>query len=173
MNTTFLVTISPAPNRYNKLLKNPLSHLYTEDMLYLKQCLGKHISRCYMYPELDSKGRLHYHGIMSMGDHGKVSFYKSVKPRLERLGFVQAIVPKDHYDKLRWIHYCRKEWHITQRILDIEAPFLGKALVEIPHKKKKEVVKTDPACDFFGICPPGRPDATRRGSTRRRSNEST
>lgn len=141
MNTTFLVTISPAPNRYNKFLKNPLHHLYAEDMLYIKQSLGKHISKCYFIPELDPKGRLHYHGIMDCDAHGVVSFYKSVKPRFERLGFVQAPTAKDFWDRLRWIFYMRKCWWLTQQILEVESFFLGKSLQGVHTKKKRSKSK--------------------------------
>lgn len=142
MNTTFLVTISPAPNRYNNILKNPLHHLYADDISYIKAVLGKHITKCYFIPELDPKGRLHYHGIMDCNAHGIVSFYKMIKPKLERLGFVQANKAKDFMDRLRWICYMRKEWWMTQQILDITSPLLGRSLTEGKTKTKRSKGKS-------------------------------
>lgn len=134
MNTTYLVTISPPPNRYNKMLKNPLSFLYSEDSLYITNVLKKGVRRGYFIPEFDPKGRLHYHGIMTVNMHEKVTLFKSLKPKLERLGFCQFVYAKDLMDKLRWIQYMRKEWLITSLILGIDTPMLLAGLRERPKK---------------------------------------
>lgn len=72
-----------------------------------------------IYPELDQKGRLHYHGTVVLTHTQKVRFYKFMKPKLEQIGYVDfnLIV-----HPLEWHFYCRKEWYTTKQILNQEYP---------------------------------------------------
>lgn len=80
-----------------------------------------------LYPELDLKGRLHYHGTIC-----KTEFFRDDLKVLEDIGFVK-IKPIDHVTG--WVKYCRKEWKLTKKILKIKKPIQPKDLVDIRISK--------------------------------------
>lgn len=75
-----------------------------------------------IYPEFDPKGRLHYHGILTLNHTEKVRFYKHAMHKLKLLGFID-IKPMDTFkDNLKWLIYCKKDFGFTADVLDIEEP---------------------------------------------------
>jgi len=114
-------TLSP-PDRTQSYVKmhvtNPLRHVYYDDALIMEHLLKKAKIRNYIiYPELDARGRLHYHGSINMNKTMLTRFYKYVKPNLQRIGYVDCSPTKQI---LEWHIYCRKEWPYTQLTIDID-----------------------------------------------------
>lgn len=124
MPKKLFITISP-PNRtlrYSLLkFKNPLHCVFLDDSAVINNAFSRYRIKQYVfYPELDKKGRLHYHGRATLSPSQYVSFYKSIKPKLERsIGFVD-ISPVEH--ELENLLYCMKEWGKTKEILDVSQP---------------------------------------------------
>lgn len=124
MVTSLAVTISP-PQRYEHYLVNPMKMVYLDDVLYFRQVLNySRIKRFIFYPELDPKGRLHYHGIVNLDHNEEVRFYKHTFFKLYNVGFVDTKKLKTFKDKLKWTIYMQKEWGKTKDILSINWPFL-------------------------------------------------
>lgn len=106
------------------------SSIYQDDLLYLAKVrlCSKHYV---IYPEFDSSGRLHYHGIMRIDD--KIKWYKSVLPMLRKcLGFVCIKQINTIKDKINIILYITKDWSVTKEILYLEVPIM-------PSKRKREI----------------------------------
>lgn len=123
MPKKLFITISP-PNRqqyYARLkFKNPLRCVFLDDKLAITSVLSKwRIKRYVFYPELDDKGRLHYHGRMDLTPSQEVTFYKSIKPHFERIGFVDNSPIKHDVENLI---YCMKSWGKTREILELDHP---------------------------------------------------
>lgn len=136
MNTAYSLTISP-PYRRTTLrgLRNPLKHLYIEDTITIQCILSYNKIKGYMiFPELDPKGRLHYHGIITMSPNQKVRWFKHAKPKLENIGFVDMKPLETYIDRIRWGLYIRKEWYLTQKILELTEPLM---IINKPTQKKK------------------------------------
>lgn len=125
-NTSLAITISP-PLRFRNgtKLKNPNRVIFDEDRIQIKAIL-KYI-RCgtyILYPELDPKGRIHYHGIITMDVNQFVRFYKYAYWKFMLIGFVDYKPLKTFIDKMRWIIYMSKSWGFTRDILEISLPIL-------------------------------------------------
>lgn len=112
------ITISP-PFRHGDL-----SYTFIDDRLQIITAL-KRIKRYIIYPELDPKGRLHYHGILTLSDSEYVSFYKECRKKIEHwIGFVDVKPILSLTENIRTIIYMTKEWGITKDILSIEKPIM-------------------------------------------------
>lgn len=122
------ITITPPPRHGNQ------KHVYLDDKLHIQSSLKK-IKRYMIYPEFDSKGRLHYHGILLCTDSEYVSLYKECRPKLERLGFVHTEKLETFNNNLRTIIYCQKEWGTTKDILELDNPMMP------PTKQQKQKVR--------------------------------
>lgn len=123
------VTISP-PVRNNKP-----EYLFQDDIVIInriKLCSKKYI----IYPELDSKGRLHYHLIMSL--HDKVKWHKSVLPGFRKIGFVKIEWMKTFKDKLNVLQYIRKEWPDSSMVIGIKEPIYP--LRRMKKKKNQNMI---------------------------------
>lgn len=119
------LTISP-PRRdcYNRF-KNPNRFLYLDDKIQIQSILKYNkIGGFILYPELDSKGRLHYHGIIRLDSNEKVRFHKHAIHKLRQIGFVDIKPLKTFEDNLRWSLYMKKEWGFTQTVLEIVDPLM-------------------------------------------------
>lgn len=119
-NIQYSFTLSP-PDRTSKYISmhviNPLKHIYMDDMLIIKHLFKKIKLRNYIiYPELDPKGRLHYHGTLTMTKTILTRFYKYAKPHLQRIGHVDCSPAKRIVE---WNIYISKEWPFTKDILEI------------------------------------------------------
>lgn len=119
----YSLTISP-PDRTLKysLLKvmNPLRHVFLDDKLVIEQVFKQMKLKHYIvYPELDSRGRLHYHGTIYLNKTLLTRWYKFGKPKLSQIGYVDCAQTKNILD---WHIYQRKEWPFTQGVLEIENP---------------------------------------------------
>lgn len=112
------VTISPPPRT------GRIPHLYLDDTLHIRLSL-KGVKRWIIYPELDKKDRLHYHGIVSMSDHEYVTFYRRSRPMLEKLGFIQTSKIENLTENLRTILYCQKQWGYMKDLLQVEYPLIA------------------------------------------------
>ncbi|AYP28868.1 MAG: replicase [Cressdnaviricota sp.] len=125
MNTSLAITISPPSRVINNKLKEPFKHLYADDKNYIEQTLKyNRIGRYIIYPELDPKGRLHYHGVINLDSNELVRFYKHAFHKLKTIGFVDIKPLKTFTDKFRWTIYMSKDWGITRDILDLNSPIL-------------------------------------------------
>lgn len=118
------ITISPPDRSYKYAqlgLSNPNQAIFYDDNDYIKHIFKRYrIKKYIMYPEFDEKGRLHYHGRATLTPSQEVSFYKSIKPYLQRnIGFVDVSVVKHDLENLL---YCMCEWGKTSKILDIKTP---------------------------------------------------
>lgn len=82
-----------------------------------------------LIPELDTNGRLHFHGIIKIVD--SVKFYKQSLPTVKYGGF--TLIKHNPNDK--WVEYCLKEYIHTSRILDTEQPFVYNSGMHMYRKK--------------------------------------
>lgn len=112
------VTISP-PQR-----KGRIPHLYLDDIVCIV-CAMKGIRRWIIYPELDKKDRLHYHGIINLTDHEYVTFYRKCRPMLEKIGYIQTSRIENFAENLRTVIYCRKQWGEMKDLLQITSPIMA------------------------------------------------
>lgn len=125
----YSITISP-PERTQaialKKLSNPLRMIYLDDMLLISQVLKKSKIRNYIiYPELDPRGRLHYHGTINMNKTQLTRYYKYSRPWLQRIGYIDCSPTKN---PIEWLIYCRKEWSYTKEVLEIDERSLSPIL---------------------------------------------
>jgi len=117
------ITISPPHRDSTKKFKNPNRILYLEDKIQIEAVLKYNKIKGYLiYPELDVKGRLHYHGTLRLNHTEEIRFYKHAIHKLKSLGFVDISSPKDWPSELRWCVYQSKEWGKTKQILEIKEP---------------------------------------------------
>lgn len=119
------ITISP-PNRTKYIHHvNPLRLQYDEDKDQIKSILSYNkIYKYIIYPELDEKGRLHYHGIIDLDNTRYIRFHKHAIHKLRQLGFVDITIIKQFINNLRQCIYMSKEWGSTSKILDISYPII-------------------------------------------------
>lgn len=122
--TSYFITISPQDRtlQYSKLkFANPTYCVFLDDELAIKHIFKKNrITRYIIFPELDDKGRLHYHGkITSLTESQRVSLYKSVRPTLQRIGFVDLQPVKN---ELECLYYCKKQFAFTSQVLERYQP---------------------------------------------------
>jgi hypothetical protein len=151
MPKNLFITITP-PDRtlyYAKAgLKNPNLCVFIDDRNIIKMAFKTAKIRTYiLYPEFDKKGRLHYHGRATLTPCQEVSFYKSVKPKIERnIGFVLAENTDDQWCKIKknkvssavkTLMYSRCEFYKSSRFLDdIKTPICP-ILEDDPQNKKR------------------------------------
>lgn len=72
-------------------------------------------SKIWLIPETDSKGRLHYHGLLWKDKH-----YKESLEKFEKMGFIKVKPIRDYNG---WIKYCKKEFKITKSMLELNNRF--------------------------------------------------
>lgn len=121
---SFTLTPPDRAHKYSQMkYKNPLKMVYLDDRLIFQHVFKRiKLHNWIIYPELDRKGRLHYHGTLNMNHTQLTRFYKCGKPLLQRLGYVDCSPTVNHLD---WLIYCRKDWYITKEILDLDIPISG------------------------------------------------
>jgi len=154
MPEKLFITISPQARtiKYSNLkFVNPNYCVYIDDLSIITNAFKKNKIKTYViYPEFDEKGRLHYHGRITVSPTQKVSLYRSVKPILERnIGFTD-IVPVKH--DLENLIYCMKTFAYTQAMLDITKPISTDILnaPKIPMKKLNlDTLVTNPFDYYF------------------------
>jgi len=109
---------------------------YDEDKSQIKSILSYNKIYTYIiFPELDEKGRLHYHGILDLNNTCYTRFHKHAIHKLRQLGFVDISVLKSFENNLRYCIYMMKDWGNTKVILDISYPIIhrrDKAYVNVP-----------------------------------------
>lgn len=127
MNTTLAITISP-PNRCKgSKLKNPLRYMFDEDCAQMMSFFKyNRIKSFIIYPELDDKGRLHYHGIIKLDLNQFVRFHKHCIHKLRLIGYVDIVnlSKKTFEDRLKWVIYITKNWSYTKSVLDLKDPII-------------------------------------------------
>lgn len=125
MNTTYAFTLSPPNRLIGTKLKNFNRILYDSDRLALNSILMyNRIKRFIIYPEFDEKGRLHYHGNITVNNTQKVRLFKHAMCKMRSIGFVDLKPLESFNDKIKWICYCKKQWHIARSVLEIEKPIM-------------------------------------------------
>lgn len=135
MNTHLALTISPPNRMKGTKLRNYNRFLFEEDILHIRAVFKYNKIRNFIiFPELDDRGRLHYHGIVSLNPSQYVRYRKHAEFKLRLLGFVDAKPLKGFLDHLRWLFYCRKQFHIIQEILEITEPVMS-----LPTKRIKNM----------------------------------
>lgn len=119
------LTISP-PMRYTYLQnKNPNRMLYDDDKNMIKQILSYNkIYKYIIYPELDEKGRLHYHGILDLDNTHYIRFHKHAIHKLRQIGFVDITILNEFKNNLRYVIYMSKQWGTTKKILELDSPMM-------------------------------------------------
>ena len=142
------ITISPPTrvkiSKRSGMDKEELRERYDKDTRLIQKSLNRSSNEYAIYPEFDDKGRLHYHGIVTVKSN--VSFKLETIPMLgEHLGFVLV---KENPDN-KWKEYMLKEWLDTQLILDIENPITYTDLRTVVRKRQpkqtmKEIKNTPP-----------------------------
>lgn len=86
-----------------------IKHLTVNKIWILhKRVLSKVKSKFVLYPELDTNGRLHYHGYI----HKEIN----LKEDLELIKSIGYIKVKEITDWNGWITYCSKEWKNTKKL---------------------------------------------------------
>lgn len=124
-----------------------------------------------LYPEFDSTGRLHFHGVFFMID--KIKFAKTRPIISRRIGFIKVGILKTFQNHLRYLIYCQKEYADTQRLVPV-------VLYNRPHRRGGRVAKGGShlggsalaqngrnILDWFAPAPPKK---ARRGVNRRPRN---
>lgn len=138
MPKKLFITVSPRDRTFNySKLKyiNPQRCVFLDDRLVFEKLFKKYsIKRYVIYPELDPKGRLHYHGRIIVSPSQECSFYKSIKPRLERnIGFVDVSTVVNELENLI---YCMKDWGKTQSIIEESRPITPRFLLHTVGGRK-------------------------------------
>lgn len=142
---SYSLTISPMDRTHAHALAkrvNPLRCVYDEDVSVIKHALSLAKIRHYIiFPELDIKGRLHYHGTLYMNKTHLIRFYKQTKGYFQRIGFVDIQPTKK---PIEWLIYTRKQWPYTSNILDITRPIVNMKIFGGPEYKNKNNHSLDP-----------------------------
>lgn len=138
MNTSLAITISPKNRVLGSKLRNANKNIFDDDTFQIKQILKyNRINKYIIFPEFDDKGRLHYHGILSLDRNQYIRFYKHALTKLSLIGFVDVKKLKEFQDKLKWLIYCKKEWNISSEILEIENPIWNDKVCNLNKKNLK------------------------------------
>lgn len=137
MSTVRGITISPPPQPVGVTLTTHYWNLKRWIMRTLNRSCGYYI----LYPEITETGRLHFHGTVHIKN--MVKWKRETSQWLRKIGFIKLenFYTNGIQGQMRWIMYCRKEFHQTQLVLDIDRPIL----YDKPPKKK--AVPVDDALD--------------------------
>lgn len=142
MKGSLALTISP-PDRVTKYVA--LRDIFLKDCMeigwLLKQCSKQFV----LYPELDFKGRLHYHGIVLI--HDQIKWYKKVMPSIKIIGFICLKELPKTKDRLNWLTYCMKEWGMTRELLGRVRGELAEPIMPShsrTHRRKSKQLHVDP-----------------------------
>lgn len=130
------ITISPPPRTLYRDTKNPYQFQFLDDKLIITQVFKyNRIKSFIIYPEFDSKGRLHYHGILNLNHNELVRFHKHAIHKLRKLGFIDISPINAFSNNLRQIVYMSKDWGYTKDILEIDSPIMySKECRKVPMK---------------------------------------
>lgn len=132
MTTTIAVTISCPPRKDQPQYKNSYLAYYLDDGLKIRLTFNQSRVKSYIfYPELDPKGRLHYHGSVRVDKNERVRFYKHTRAKLARLGYIDTREMATFIDILKWSIYCKKDWGSTIDILNNNSPIMPKRMSEL------------------------------------------
>jgi len=147
------ITISP-PNRItiHNHWKDPNTSIYIDDKQYINQVFKYAKIKHYMiYPEFDDKGRLHYHGIVTLTNTEYIRFRKYVQPKLTKIGFVDTSELLTFKHNLRYLYYCTKQFHEAKQILNINTGISGISLTQTNRTKsaKSQQNSEKNLLDFF------------------------
>lgn len=119
------ITISPPFRDMYKNFAQPNRFLFFDDRIQIESIFKYNkIGRYIIYPELDPKGRLHYHGIVTLSHNERVRFHKHAIHKLKLIGFVDIKPLAKLKDNLKWIIYIKKEWGFTSALLEIDQPIM-------------------------------------------------
>lgn len=141
-DNVLLITISPPKRSILKPGKDPLYGIYMDDKFNIETVFKYDKIRNYiLYPEIDDKGRLHYHGKLYLTNSQLIRYYKHAQFHLAKIGFVDVnnLSKKTQKDNERWTNYMQKDWKFTSQLLDIEDPLIGKCHVnseDVVYKNK-------------------------------------
>jgi len=142
MNTHLALTISPPNRMKGTKLRNYNRFLYEEDILHIRAVFKYNkINSFIIFPEFDDKGRLHYHGTVTLNTNQLTRWHKHAECKLRLMGFIDYKPLRGFLDRLRWIFYCRKDFWKTKEVLDITGPAL--ALPKERIRSKKHNLDTD------------------------------
>lgn len=78
-----------------------------------------------LFPELDLKGRLHFHGIIERSKDNIKDYLWSIK-FLERWTFICV---KEIKNMAKWLQYCKKDWKITKKLIQTKEPLKSGTVV--------------------------------------------
>lgn len=154
MNTTIAITISPPHRPLRNKMIEPYNLLFTEDSANINSIFRYSRIKTYLiYPELDHKGRLHYHGIINLGVNEYIRFYKHSIHKLSQIGYVDVKKINSFIDNLRWVIYMSKEWGITKDILSINEPIMKHKTTKIKSYKGINYFDSDKESSIYYYFP--------------------
>lgn len=108
-----------------------------DDKLYIQQVFRYNKIKSYiLYPELDERGRLHYHGILTLSNTEYIRFEKHARHKLRQLGHVDTSDCTQLKNNMRYMIYMKKNWMVTKDILEISDPIMSQS-----EKLKPSIVK--------------------------------
>lgn len=137
---TIAFTWSPNPKKFLGI--DPKYQLMDTIMFIsdLHHCSNNFI----IYPELNSNGRIHYHGKIQISD--KYKWFKKILPTFKYNGFVLIKTDIDQ----KWDEYISKDKDLMEKILKFKLPFQFNKQVDgtwmksnflseiVKHRKKKD-----------------------------------
>lgn len=155
MSKKIALTITPPYRSINKLYRNPNRMLFDEDADQI-HCIMKYnkIKGYIIYPEFSEKGRLHYHGILTLNPTEYIRFHKHAIHKLKLIGFVDITIIKEFINNLRYVVYMSKEWGVTREILEINQPIMYRKLLGGRHQVAHALddgIETKTIEDYFNI----------------------
>lgn len=144
MNTSLAITVSPPYRCRGLKRRNPHRHVYDDDQFQIKSIFKyNRIKKFIIFPEFDNKGRLHYHGTLELNRCEYVRFNRHAIFKLQEIGFVDVKKLITFTDKLKWNMYCRKDWHISQEILEITRPIWNNNICLDKKTKNEEYIEIE------------------------------
>lgn len=120
------ITISP---KYR--LKDPKT-LFVLDENEITRVMNRFSKRYCLYPEFDSKSRLHYHGIALVHDH--IKMHRSKYEIDTMIGLCKFDKLHSFKDRLRYLTYSMKEYADTRRVLKKQIRYRNR-------RRKKKIQK--------------------------------
>lgn len=156
----YSLTISPADRTLQytiRKIKNPQQKVYDSDKLIFGIIFrNMRLKNWILWPELDSRGRLHYHGTLYMNKTILTRWYKYGKPKCEMIGFVDCRLTQG---PIEWHIYCKKQWSFTKDVLELDYPMTKINLLS-KKEKLKRIIEEPPNTflDYFKCDEPSRYD---------------
>jgi len=128
---TYGITLSPPMRSLNEIKD------FRHDVLIMRK-ITRHTDHYQIIPELDWKGRLHYHGIFIATKQGAGRVTRTLKT----IGYVKLELLKTPLNHLRFLLYTQKDWYENRHLFDnIITPYT--------IKKWHPIIRKTSIMDYF------------------------